>query len=42
MEVGRCGETGANAVFHVVEELKCEIAPAPTRPWPMVADHVKV
>lgn len=38
MVAGQHGETGANAVRLAVEELKCVIAPAPTRLWPMVAD----
>ena len=42
MVVGRCGETGANAVLHAVEALECVIVPAPTHPWPMVANRVKV
>ena len=42
MEAGRRGETGANVVWHVVEEQKHVLAHAPTHPRPMAVTLVRV
>lgn len=40
MEVGQLGETGANVVCHVVEELKRVLVHAPTHPRLMAVNLV--